>query len=288
MPNHYIHFNRRQVRLDPHRKRDCEPQAQPESGPERQDEQPWYAIKQDGDAGFERPMYHVTRAETASAAAIRPGDTIWLIGQLYTPWGKLPAALDARFDVACVDRRKETKGFHYTAAESSRWFPCADVSRVLFSLTSKTASGRATPLVGDPDKPVGYYLRQLRRLVSAAGLQEWERKLDEAPKHFVSYRHVDGTRLAYEFIASLLTDGKVVYWDRWSLPRRLAERREHVTKQALDQRITDLIDKARTVWGIETPCYAVEGSYSLQEKELSLRLGKYRPAVLFPGTERNP
>ena len=270
MPNHYIHFNRRQVREE-QCLAGCQGQRETRAA-----ETPWYAEEQEDFAGFGRPLYHVTRATTGCAAQIAPGDTIWLVAQLYTPWGKLPPALDARIDVEAVSRRRSTRGFLYTAADTSCCFSCADVTPVLHSLETQTASGRINPLVSDPAKPVGLYLRQLRRLADAESLVEWQRHLDEAAKHFISYRHCDGTRSAYRKIEELVAAGEVVYWDRWSLPRRLAERREQVSDQAVDTRIEDLIERASVVWGVETPCYAREGSYSLKEKELAKRLGKYR------------
>ena len=92
MSNHFIHFNRRQVWV-----RDT-----------KDDLNLWFAKEQNSDAGFERPQYHITRATYGPAKEIRPGDTIWLIGQLYSPWGKLPPALDARIDVAnCVQIKEK-------------------------------------------------------------------------------------------------------------------------------------------------------------------------------------
>lgn len=88
----FIHFNRRDVKLrfpsDPN--------------------DPWYSEFQCPSDGFDRPRYHVTRAVHGPASQVEPGDTIWLVGQLYTPWGEgLPATLDARIDVADIGLPKK-------------------------------------------------------------------------------------------------------------------------------------------------------------------------------------
>lgn len=94
---------------------------------------------------------------------------------------------------------------------------------------------------------------------------------------FISYRMIDGTKSAFELAKVLLEKNRSVFWDRWSLPRRLAERAEHVGPEALDSHIGETIANARAVWGALSPLYAIDGSYSKLEKELAIGMGKFRP-----------
>jgi hypothetical protein len=148
MKEHFIHFNARRVHV------------RPGNDDALREETPWYAELQPNSAGFHRPMFHVTRA-TTGAAEIKEKDTIWLFAQLYTPWGKLPPALDARIDVENIEERADG-GFRYKAAKTARWFPCADASELLFQLQSKTSDDQLNPLIKDTNKPIGYYLRRPR------------------------------------------------------------------------------------------------------------------------------
>jgi hypothetical protein len=50
--------------------------------------------------------------------------------------------------------------------------------------------------------------------------------------------------------------------DRWSLPRRLAERREFLKDDVLDAYIKSQMRKYAIVWGIWSNKYAETGSYS--------------------------
>ena len=210
MGNNFIHFNRREARLQ---------------FPDKPDD-PWFAELQPDVAGFEIPKYHVTRANDGPAAEVKPGDTIWLIGQLYAPWGKLPAALDARIEVASCRPGRNQNGFRYSALPSSRWFPLADATAVLSTLHSCRSDGSIHPVIKDANRPAGQFLRRMRRLASAAPLRRWEAELDAKGFDFISYRICDGTRAASEKAQALIAQGIPVFWDRWSLPRRLAERRE--------------------------------------------------------------
>lgn len=242
----------------------------------RDPKDPWFSELQPEPAGFARPEYHVTRAANGPAAAVRPGDSIWLVAQLYTPWGKLPAALDARIDVSTVGPRHRGSGFRYAAAEGSRWFPLADVAGVLVRLESLRLDGTTQPVVKDLSRPIGRYLQRMRCLTSAAPLRVWEEQLSSSGVHFISYRIADGTRAAFQLAHELSGAGVPFFWDRWSLPRRLAERREVVGESALDGRIEDYIRRAEVVWGVETPLYRQSGSYAERERQLASNLGTYR------------
>lgn len=265
MDRHFIHFNRRDIRLrfprDP--------------------AHPWFSEFQNAADGFERPRYHVTRATGGTAGQVGAGDTIWLVGQLYAPWGEhFPATLDARIDVAEARPRQGEPGFRYAAAETSRWFALTDASEQLRALRS-VASGRNPPLLWkDHDRLIGHYLRRLRELADAEILSDWEVRQQARPLHFVSYRIQDGTRAAFRCARSLFRDGQRVFWDRWCLPRRLAERREAVGDQPLDGAVAAGIDEAEVVWGIESPLYGAPESYSAREREMAQTLNKYRTCAL--------
>lgn len=265
MNKHFIHFNRRQVRLLNLNRND----------------KLWFAEKQSPLAGFERPQYHITRAVNGPAAEINEGDTIWLIGQLYSPWGKLPPAVDARIDVGerleLKDNNGNLAGFRYEAAPASRWFPLADVSTALDSLRTRRQDGKAEPLRKKPAQPIGQLLQRIRKLESGEPLIDWENALDENSFDFVSYRILDGTRAAFEKVKSLVDAGKAVFWDRWSLPRRLAERREFLSDEALEKYIEEQLKRAKIVWAINSPLYGKEESYSAREMLLGQKLGTYRP-----------
>ncbi len=96
MGQHFIHYNTRVVRM-------VEP---------REPDDPWWATDQADFAGLERPEYHTARATQGPATRVAPGDTIWVVAQLHTPWGdSLPPSLDFRIDVARVDSlRPDDKG----------------------------------------------------------------------------------------------------------------------------------------------------------------------------------
>ena len=266
MSRHYAHFTRRVLRL-----------RFPEDP-----EDPWYSELQDVSGGLDRPRYHVTRAVSGRAADIKPGDTIWLVGQLYTPWGeRFPAALDARIDVAAVTPRQGKPGFRYTAAETSQWLDLSDSTAALEALRCPNDNG-PTRLWRDRDRPIGQYLRQIRAIANGDVLETWSADQRNRALHFVSYRIQDGTRPAYARAHALFEEGHRVFWDRWSLPRRLAERREAVGDEPLNATIEGKIHDAATVWGIETPLYDATGSYAAHERHLAECLNKYQGISACP------
>ena len=266
MKRHYIHFIRRQVKLRY----------------ALTDSKSWFAEEQAQTSGFERPQYHITRAINGPAAEIEAGDTIWLISQLYSPWGKLPPALDARVDVKNRVKIKDVngnlKGFRYKAASTSHWFPLANVSDVLNSLNTVQRNGKTEPLRKNSHQPIGQALQRIRKLESGEPLLAWERTLDKNGFDFVSYRLLDGNKAAFEKVSTIVNGGGAVFWDRWSLPRRLAERREILSDEALQKYIESQIKQAKIVWGINTPLYGQEGSYSATEMLLAKALKIYRSA----------
>jgi hypothetical protein len=91
----------------------------------------------------------------------------------------------------------------------------------------------------------------MRQLVSAEPLESWARKFSSEPLHFVSYRTWDGTRSAFEKVEALRKQEKNVFWDGWSLPRRLAERRELVANDRLDSYLMTQLEASAWIWSME-------------------------------------
>jgi hypothetical protein len=141
-------------------------------------------------------------------------------------------------------------------------------------LSTLTLSGARRPLLSPPEQPLGQALQSIRQLADAEPLLSWERHLSTVPFDFISYRLVDGTCAAFEKALQLASQAQAVFWDRWSLPRRLAERREVLNDWALEQHLIRNLRACRTVWGIASKLYGEPNSYSAREKEEAERLGK--------------
>lgn len=231
---------------------------------------------------FEKPEYHITRSVEGPATEIKPGDTIWLIGQLFSPWGNLPPALDSRIEVANIIKLCDGKGYKFTAGEQSRWFPLADASHILFSDSMRTLSrdGKEHKLWVSSQQPIGFSLQRIRKLVSSHPLRQWEESVDSGGFDFISYRLSDGTYDAFQAVRSKIHNGESIFWDRWSLPRRLAEEGESVPDVKLEPYIRKQIKNAKTVWGISSVLYAGVNSYSALEKEFAESLDKF---MKYPG-----
>jgi hypothetical protein len=222
----------------------------------------WFAEHHPDDQGFVTPTYHVTRAKTGPATRVSKGDTLWLFSQLRAPWGELPPALDAKIIVAEVTdyrecHRRTEAAFRFAADEGSSWFPLYDARDTLMALETKTPSRPGVrKLLARWDQPLGTTLQSMRELADSTPLVDLERKLAVRGFDFVSYRLLDGTRAAFEEVRQLLQAGHAIWWDRWSLPRRLAERREFLDDPALDKFIRERIELSGTVFGIVSPKYA--------------------------------
>lgn len=236
---------------------------------------PWFSEVQGLDGGFSRPSFHGSRRSTGPTRAVKPGDTIWLVAQIFSPWGALPPGIDARIDVEHIEEQSDGT-LRFIAAAASSWFHLADATGVLATLQSIDATGVVTKLRSRPGIPVGQYLQSMRRLVTAESLEEWTNKLKGTHAHFISYRICDGTHAAFLKVGELLGQGEPVFWDRWCLPRRLAERREVVDDKALDEHLMAHLRKSKLVWGIESAKYAASGSYAEKEQTEATRLGTYR------------
>jgi hypothetical protein len=204
---------------------------------------------------------------------VQPGDTIWLLGQLATPWGTLGPSLDARIEVAsCILGAKESV---FLAEGASKWFPLMHASVLVNQLRVLRRSGLVTPLCPDATWPVGIYLQQMHQLLDADALHTWANAVAAHGYHFVSYRHKDGTRAAFDRTAALLRQGEAVVWDRWSLPRQLAELGKQVPDTELKTHLAHLIHNAKQVWGINTRAFGETGSFSAYERAVAEKLGTF-------------
>lgn len=260
---HYIHYVVRKVAIVPY----------------HNSEAPWFARNQSDNQGFFVPSYHVSRDTNGPAARVCLGDHIWLVSELLTPWLRFPPALDACVRVASVQREEHSKKpklqFRYLAAPESRWFPLHDAFASLQALESIDSRGHCQPLLSRHDLSVGIALQSMRQLVDASPLLRLADVIDRQGHDFISYRLADGTRAASSLAKRLVSQGASVFWDRWSLPRRLAERREFVRDSALDSYIATHIETSNLVWGILSPTYDAPCCYARKESGLAKELGKF-------------
>lgn len=280
--SHFVHYVKRKVVLFDY--------GNPRSS--------WFKRNQPDDQGFDAPNYHLTLAVTGPAARVEIDDTIWLFSQLSSPWGSLPPALDARIVVSAISptevsvpvtsggkatKSKEKKpGLLFDAGEGSSWVPLFDASNYLIKLKTVQRPCKSSEILADllsyPEHHPGKAMQRMRELANPELLIDLERTIEDAEFDFVSYRLFDGTRAAFETCLQLMRGGRVVWWDRWCLPRRLAEWREKLNDQKLNYHILNQINVSERVWGIESKSYAQEGSFSLREKRLATTLGKYCPS----------
>lgn len=264
MPNEYIHYIKREIITDY----------------PKDIAAPWFSVPEAYEKSLESPVYHITRSASWPATAITEGDIIWLVGQLFSPWGKLPPSIDARIEVESVEKiqvNDEKSKLKYLASKNSNWFPLRDASD-LFSKLQVVSKTRAVsiPYVQEKDN-LGAAFRSMKKIYEPSEINQFAKSIESSPLHFISYRIVDGTMPAFFKVRSLLADGCSVFWDRWSLPRRLAERRERVSDAALDLLLNKKIQQADVVWGIETLKYSEADSYSAKEEILATSLKKYQP-----------
>jgi hypothetical protein len=251
----------------------------------RDSSDPWFAEHQPDDQGLDAPSWHATRSVAGPATRVAVGDSIWIFSQLLTPWGNLPPALDAKLSVSGIaayrrSRLQRIRQYRFTAGPGSKRFPLCDASACIERLRTRARTGEIRPLRSRPDQPIGQALLGMRELEDPEPILDWESRLAEIPFDFVSYRLIDGTRQAFEQTSRLVSQGGAVFWDRWSLPRRLAERREVLKDAALDRHILGQIRRCRTVWAIDSTAYGEPDSYSAREQDEARRLAKLAlPAV---------
>ncbi|SED46847.1 hypothetical protein SAMN02787142_3221 [Burkholderia sp. WP9] len=238
----------------------------------------WFATSQDLGAGFRTPEFHTTRSKKGAAMRVRKGDVIWIVGQLFSPWGMLPPGVDAMIRVRDIVHGSNGS-IKFIASKSSKWLPLANATGVLRRLRTITIDGRGRALLGasyEPDAAVGRYLQSMRHLESGEPLVKWTERLASRPLSFISYRLCDGTERAFYTASRLIRRGQTVFWDRWCLPRRLAERREFVSNAALDRYLMQSLRNSQSVWGVESPAYHEPTSYAAREYTAARALGIYR------------
>lgn len=214
---------------------------------------------------FESPAVHVTRAVNGTVGKVREGDVIWLVSQLRTPWGTLPPGIDARIEVTAIERNPAATRFIAEPAHSG-WVPLCDATTLLRKVRVFRQGATLVNLWPDPARPIGQYLQGMRELHDGDLLEDWYRTTAGGDIEFVSYRQLDGTPRAFYHVANRLRAGRSVFWDRWSLPRGIAERREAAPAHVLDPYLCQAIDRAAVVWGIDSPHYGEATSYSAYEK----------------------
>lgn len=238
----------------------------------------FFALNQSIDEGFDRPMFHVTRRKAGIASQIEIGSTIWVFSILKSPWGNLPPSLDAKIIVEKVEHLPNglTK-FH--AHPKSKWFPLYDASKLLRKLYSIDKAGNETEIWPDKTLSLGLYLQSIRQIKNGDELLDYENTLSNTGISFISYRIKDGTKAAFDTTRKLISECQLVFWDRYCLPRRLVERREYISDDKLDRYLIEKIYNAKDVFGIETPKYAEQNSYSLKEAQIAKKLNKYIPIV---------
>ncbi len=238
---------------------------------------------------FERPLYHATRRSSGAVTRIRENSVIWLFSVVESPWGILAPSLDAKFVVEKIEQLSDGSTLFY-ADKDSCWFPLADASSLLGKLNTIDSNGIVKHVQTDNKKAIGIYLQSIRQLSNAQAMVEWSERILNSKFDFISYRIKDGTKPAFHKVKNLLQDEKIVFWDRFSLPRRLAERREHVAHEALDTYLMKKIKEAACVWGIESPLYGDVGSYALKEAQESKQQQKYfsvDTSAIYPKRSRS-
>lgn len=239
---------------------------------------PWFAELHDYDFGFDTPAYHVTRANNWPIDEIEKNDVIWLISELSSPWGKLPVCLDGRIVVKSMEKIELDDGKEkqrFSAGKGSEWFPLRNTLENIKKIEITKKDKSVYPPMQKDNAIAGQEFQSIKMINNPELLHEIREELIRSPYDFISYRVADGTKPAFSHAKGLLENGTSVFWDRWSLPRRLAERRELVSDLALDSFLLNKMSNAENIWGIESKKYSEQGSYSKKEKMVALELKKY-------------
>lgn len=263
MAEHFIHYLKRKIHKNVSKKEVRE----------------FYALNQQSDEGFDRPAFHITKSKKGVATKIKPGDVIWIISIIDTPWGSSNPSLDGKIVVKKIEITETHIKYH--AGKSSNWYNFNDITKWMHGLQTINSKESVKNLI-DANKNVGQKLQGIRRLFNPGILIKRSEELSALPYDFVSYRMKDGTEHAFSKVTELVKNGEIVFWDRYCLPRRLAERREYVDDEKLDVHLTHKIAGARQVWGIETILYKEKESYSEKEYNLAILLNKYKSVAIDP------
>jgi len=241
---------------------------------------PWYSELHDFNSKFDTPCFHITRQNWWPVGEVKSGDVIWLLSQLKSKWGDLLPSLDGKIVVGEIYKHSMGNGkvkYKFFADSNSRWFNLSDQLDTLKNLKILRKNGTVYQPLLKEKYSVGQEFQSIKRVLNPEILEYISDKIVNEKFDFVSYRVTDGTRNAFTKAKELLANGNNVFWDRWSLPRRLAERRELVNDENLESLILNKIREAAIVWGIESKNYAESDTYSNTEKVLALELNKYHP-----------
>lgn len=263
MPNEYIQYIKREIVID---------------YPDELDS-PFYAELQAYDEGFRTPKFHVTRSSAWPVKEIKENDIIWLVGQLSSKWGRLAPSLDAKIVAGSIQEIPLEDGkrkIRFSAKEGSMWVPLSDASEILSIVSIELKNGEIKLPFDFKKNNLGQVFQGIKKIHTKNLLGPWLAHILNNGTEFISYRIADGTKSVFLRAMKQTKEGKVIFWDRWSLPRRLAERREIVSDEGLDAYLFEKIADSYIVWGIESPKYSEEGCYLKKEKEFAVTLGKYK------------
>jgi hypothetical protein len=156
-----------------------------------------------------------------------------------------------------------------------------------------TAKGEVMPLVPDDQRDPAHILQSMRELDTGLDIEGWADEMLRKDTTFVSYRIADGTPSAFRACQQLMSEGRALFWDRWSLPRRVVESREWAESGPLDEYLFERLRLSSQVVPIESPRYGEAGSYSARELQEATKRGTLQkpfvatgegPALLLKGT----
>jgi hypothetical protein len=198
---------------------------------------------------------------------------IWLVGVLRSGRRYMPPSLDARIEVVeAFDRghgqappyvRRLLDTYKYAfAAEPSRsyYLPWLDASRLLQGLRFE---GGTSPSWLDNIRAENWSLLprnlQTPRVLTAddaALVEGFAARARSAPVAFLSYRWDEGTEAAREVALRLSGAGVGVWWDRWSMPRSVAESKAGIHPEGVRRAIEAGLSFCRYGVAIRSESYA--------------------------------
>jgi hypothetical protein len=205
----------------------------------------------------------------------RRGDdiVIWLVSVLRSGRRYMPPSLDARIDVGeafdrwhgqappYVRRLLDTYKYAFTAEPSrSYYLPWLDASQLLQGLRFV---GETAPSWLDNIRAENWSLLprnlQTPRVLTAADaalVEEFAARARSASVAFLSYRWGEGTEAAREVALGLSEVGVAVWWDRWSMPRSVAELKGEIPSEGVCRAIEAGCSSCRYGIAIKSESYA--------------------------------
>lgn len=174
----------------------------------------WFSELQEYESGFDHPIYHVTRSTNWPSTLVKPGDIIWLVSQLSSPWGKLPPSIDAFIRVESMEQVLDDTGkikVRYYASKDSKCFPLTDTTNMLSKLAVISKNGNKIIPYSKKKNNLGQAFQSMRKIYSTEIINEWAEEIKKRDLHFISYRLVDGTKMAFSKVNSLLNKNLFVF-----------------------------------------------------------------------------